>query len=132
MLQICLVSTNRRFHTFLRGVHEVAEEQNSEHVISLFRFRMRDLTPAQRQEYSSTGERLLTLASAMPGFISFRHYTSDNDEMLAVVEFASAEALAAWRDHPEHRKAQQRGRNDFYAEYEIINCAVLHRYGYKP
>jgi len=46
-----------------------------------------------------------------------------------VVEFASAEALAAWRDHPDHRKAQQRGRNDFYAEYEIINCTLLHRYG---
>ena len=68
----------------------------------------------------------------MPGFISFRYYTSDDGELLAVVGFASAEALAAWRDHPAHRKAQQRGRNNFYTEYEIINCAVLHRYGYKP
>jgi len=110
----------------------VAEEHNSAHVISLFRFRMRNLTPAQHQEYSSTAERLLTLASAMPGFISFRRYTSDDGEMLAVVEFTSAETLAAWRDHPDHRKAQQRGRNEFYADYEIINCAVLHRYGYKP
>ena len=110
----------------------MAEEQNSEHVISLFRFRMRDLTSTQRDEYSSTAERLLTLASAMPGFISFRHYTSDDGETLAVVEFASAEALAAWRDHPDHRKAQQRGRNEFYSEYEIITCAAMHRYGYKP
>ena len=110
----------------------MAEEHNSKHVISLFRFRMRDLNPAQHVEYSSTAERLLTFASAMPGFISFRHYTSNDGEMLAVVEFASAEALAAWRDHPDHRKAQQRGRNDFYAEYEITNCAVLHKYGYKP
>jgi len=54
---------------------------------------------------------------------------SSDGEMSAVVEFASAEALAAWRDHPDHRKAQQRGRNDFYAEYEIINCTLLHRYG---
>ena len=82
MLQICLVSTNRRFHTFLRGVHEVAEELNSAHVISLFRFRMRDLILAQCAECSSTAERLLTLASAMLGFISFRHYTSDDGEML--------------------------------------------------
>jgi heme-degrading monooxygenase HmoA len=59
----------------------VAEAHNSAHVISLFRFQMRDLTPAQRQEYSSTAERLLTLASAMPGYISFRHYPSDNHEM---------------------------------------------------
>ena len=49
----------------------MAEEHNSEHIISLLRFRMRDLTPTQRDEYSSTAERLLTLASAMPGFISF-------------------------------------------------------------
>jgi heme-degrading monooxygenase HmoA len=49
----------------------------------------------------------------MSGFISFRHYTGNDDEMLAVVEFASAEALTAWRDHPDHREAQQRGRNDF-------------------
>jgi len=82
MLLICLVSTNRRFHTFLRGVQEVAEAHNSEHIISLFRFRMPDLTHAQCEEYSSTAERLITLASAMPGFISFRHYTSDHGEML--------------------------------------------------
>ena len=110
----------------------MAEAHKSGHVISLFRFRMRDLTPAQRGGYNSTAERLLPFASVMPGFISFRHYTSDDDEMLAVVEFASAEALAAWRDHSDHRKAQQRGRNEFYAEYEIINCTVMHKYGYKP
>ena len=109
----------------------MAEEHNSERVISLFRFRMRDLTPAQREEYSSSLEQLLKLASAMRGFISFRHYTSDDGETFAVVEFASADALAAWRDHPDHRKAQQRGRNEFYSEYEIINCTVMHRYGYK-
>jgi hypothetical protein len=82
MLQIGLVSTNRRFHTFLRGVQEVAEAHNSAHIVSLFRFRMRDLTPAQREGYNSTAERLLTLASAMPGFISFRHYASDDGELL--------------------------------------------------
>jgi heme-degrading monooxygenase HmoA len=65
----------------------------------------RYLTSAQREEYSSTAERLLALASAMLGFISFRHYTSDDGELLAVVEFASAEALAAWRDHLDHRNA---------------------------
>ena len=82
MLLICLVSTNRRFHTFLRGVQEVAEAHNSAHIVSLFRFRMRDLILAQCAECSSTAERLLTLASAMLGFISFRHYASDDGELL--------------------------------------------------
>src|SRR5215472_10356046 len=109
----------------------MSEPHNSKSVISLFRFRTRDLTPAQREEYSRTLKDMLTLASAMPGFISFRRYTSEDGETLALTEFASAEAIAAWRDHPDHSKAQQRGRNEFYSEYEIVNCTVMHRYGYK-
>jgi heme-degrading monooxygenase HmoA len=109
----------------------MAEPHSSKPVISLFRFRTRDLTPVEREEYSSTLRHMLTLASAMPGFISFRRYMSDDGEAFAVTEFASAEALAAWRDHPDHRTAQQRGRNEFYSEYEIINCTVMHRYGHK-
>jgi heme-degrading monooxygenase HmoA len=109
----------------------VAEERKSQPVVSLFRFRMRPLTPAQREDYNSTAELLLKTAAAMPGFISFRNYAADNGEMLVVVEFASAQSLAAWRDHPDHQRAQQRGREEFYAEYQVINCAVIHQYEHK-
>jgi heme-degrading monooxygenase HmoA len=84
----------------------VAEEQKFQHTLTLFRFRMRDLTPAQSEEYSTTAERLMKTASAMPGFISFRDYTSSDGETLVVVEFASAEEPAVWRNHPDHRIAQ--------------------------
>jgi heme-degrading monooxygenase HmoA len=60
-----------------------------------------------------------TLALAMPGFISFRRYTSEDGETLAVTEFASAEALAVWRDHPDHGQAQQRGRTQFYSNMKL-------------
>jgi heme-degrading monooxygenase HmoA len=109
----------------------VDEEQNSQHAISLFRFRMRQVTPAQNDEYRRTAEHLMKIASAMPGFISFRDYASSNGELLVMVEFASAEQLGAWRNHPEHREAQQLGRNKYYAEYEVVNCSVMHKYGYK-
>lgn len=109
----------------------MADEQKSQHVISLFQFRMRELTPTQREEYGRIAEHLMKIASATPGFISFRDYTGGDGELLVVVEFDSAEALAAWRDHPDHRRAQQRGREEFYAEYQVANCAVMHKYGYK-
>jgi antibiotic biosynthesis monooxygenase (ABM) superfamily enzyme len=60
----------------------------------------------------------------MPGFISVRHYTGDDGESMLVVEFASAAALAAWHDHPEHRKAQQRGRDDFFGKSPIAPCCA--------
>jgi heme-degrading monooxygenase HmoA len=109
----------------------MADEPKSQAAISLFRFRMRDLAPARHDEYKATSERLRTVAAAMPGFVSFRSYTGDNGELLVTVEFASAEALAAWRDHPDHQRAQQRGREEFYAEYQVINCAVMYKHGYK-
>jgi heme-degrading monooxygenase HmoA len=52
----------------------ISEEDKSPHIISLFRFRMRELTHAQSEEYSNTTDRLMKIASAMPGFISFRDY----------------------------------------------------------
>jgi heme-degrading monooxygenase HmoA len=47
------------------------------------------------------------LAEAMPGFISYKVYTSEDGERCSIIEFESHEQLLAWRHLPEHRKAQQ-------------------------
>jgi heme-degrading monooxygenase HmoA len=110
----------------------MAQERQSGRVMVIFRFQMNDkLSPAEREEYNATAARLMEITSAMPGFISIREYSAANGENLGVTEWASAEALAAWRGHPEHRKAQQRGRELFYKEYEITICAPLHQYSFK-
>jgi hypothetical protein len=40
----------------------------------------------------------------MPGFIScrFRNYTGCVGDLLVIVEFAPAETLTAWANHPEY------------------------------
>ncbi len=109
----------------------MAERKNSHNVVAFFRYRMNDLSAAERAEYNRTAERLYGIASAMPGFVSYREYEGKNGELLGVTEWASAEALAAWREHPEHRQAQDRGRKVFYSEYEITVCTPLHKYDFK-
>lgn len=109
----------------------MTEQKNLQRVISFFRFRMNNLSAAERDEYNATAERLLKIVNAMPGFISFREYKSHDGELLGITEWTSAEALAAWRENPEHRKAQERGRQAFYAEYEISVCTPLHEYSFK-
>jgi heme-degrading monooxygenase HmoA len=42
--------------------------------------------------------------------------------------FESAETLAAWREHPEHKAVQQRTRNEFFSEYRIQVCTPLRDY----
>lgn len=91
-------------------------------VVVIFRSRLRgDPGP----EYAGTAERMVTLAQAMPGFVSYRHYQAEDGERVTLVEFASDEAVRAWRDHPEHREAQRRGREEWYSWYRLQTCLPL-------
>ena len=45
---------------------------------------------------------------AMPGFIGYHVYTSEDGEELGVIRFETREALDAWRDDPTHRAAWRR------------------------
>jgi heme-degrading monooxygenase HmoA len=88
-------------------------------VVVLFRSRLRDDCPPS---YGPLAERMVELAQAMPGFVSFRHYAADDGERISVIEFESDAHVKAWREHVEHREAQRRGRDEFYAWYRIQVC----------
>lgn len=96
-------------------------------VIVLFRSRLR---VEAGEEYHRTAQRMLELAQSMPGFISFKTFTADDDERVSIAEFESEEAVRAWYAHPEHLKAQQRGRELFYEEYKIQVGTVGRAYGF--
>ena len=51
----------------------------------------------------------------MPGFVDFKTFTADDGEQVSVVTFATPADQRAWRDDPRHRRAQQQGRDEFYA-----------------
>ena len=85
-------------------------------VISIFRSRLR---PENGAEFQELAARMLELAQSMPGFLSYKVYTSDDGERCSIIEFDSAEHLRAWREHPEHREAQRIGRERYYEEYSL-------------
>ena len=85
-------------------------------VISIFRSRLRQENADQFQELA---DRMMKIAERMPGFISYKLYTSADGERCSIVEFESHEQLLAWRDLPEHRRAQEVGRERYYEEYTL-------------
>lgn len=89
-------------------------------VIIVFRARLRP--DADPQAMMQLGQRMYQLASSMPGYISYKDFAAGDGENVSIVEFESHETLAAWRDHPEHKAAQQRGRDEFFSEYHIQVC----------
>jgi heme-degrading monooxygenase HmoA len=96
-------------------------------ILIVFRCRLRDGVSAEMER---VGARMYELASQMPGFISYRDYVAADGEVVTAIEFESTETLAAWRDHPEHREAQRRGREEFFSEYRIQVCTVDRDYAF--
>lgn len=92
-------------------------------VVTIFRARPRkDLDPALYAEAERRNARMLELAQAMPGFISYKDFAAADGENLSLIEFDTHEHQRAWREHPEHRVVQQWGREVLYSEYQIQVC----------
>src|SRR5687768_9054546 len=78
-------------------------------------------------EYEKTGARMVELVSGMPGFVDMDYAEVEGGE-LVIARFESHEALEAWRNLPEHKAAQQRGRERFFAAYRIEVCEPVRSY----
>src|SRR5687768_2177605 len=93
-------------------------------------FRARTRSDANLSEIGDIAARMYEIASAMPGFISYKEFRADDQETAALIEFDSHEHLLAWRSHPEHVEAQERGRDSVFESYEIAVCEEVRRYGF--
>jgi len=63
---------------------------------------------ASLNEYERLGERMYSIVSRLPGFLSVKSFKASDGEELTVFRFATEEALEAWRTHPECRNHETR------------------------
>ncbi len=85
-------------------------------------FRNRKRADIDTDAYGADADAMLSLAEAQPGFLSFKSYTSEDGEVIALSEWADAEAARAWGSQPDHSVVQARGRADYYASYTLYTC----------
>ena len=93
-------------------------------------FRNRKRSDLDAVAYSADANRMEELARAQPGFLSFKSYTSEDGEVIALSEWADAEAARAWGSHPDHTRTQAKGRSEYYQDYTLYTCENprTHRY----
>jgi heme-degrading monooxygenase HmoA len=72
---------------------------------------------------------MVELASRQPGFLGFESVRDADGVGITVSYWASTEAIAAWKAQTEHLLAQQRGRREWYQQYEIRIACVERAYG---
>ena len=93
-------------------------------------FRNRKRTDIDGAAYDADTERMESLARAQPGFVSFKSYAAEDGEVIALSEWADAEAARAWGSQPDHAVVQARGRAAYYQDYTLFTCDEprTHRY----
>jgi heme-degrading monooxygenase HmoA len=96
-------------------------------------FRNRKRADIDAAAYGAQAEAMEAMARRQPGFVSFKSYTADDGEIVALSEWEDEAAALAWRRVAEHRAAQSRGRAEFYEDYTLFACTDprIHRFNRK-
>ena len=93
-------------------------------------FRNRKRAQIDAAAYLADAEVMEPMARAQPGFVSFKSYTADDGEVIALSEWADAEAARAWGSQLDHAIVQAKGRAEYYQDYTLYTCDEprTHRY----
>jgi len=79
--------------------------------------------------YGAMAERMAQLASEQPGFLGMESVRGADGFGMTVAYFTDEAAIRAWRQHAEHRAAQDRGKTDWYERYQLRVAKVERAYG---
>ena len=67
--------------------------------------------------YDEAAERMLALAARQPGYLGVE--SAREDMGITVSYWRSLDDIAAWRAHAEHAEVRRRGREQWYASFEL-------------
>jgi heme-degrading monooxygenase HmoA len=84
----------------------------------------------REQDYLALAQQLRTELEHIDGFISIERFASLTNEgkILSLSFWRDEAAVKRWREHAPHRDAQNRGREDIFADYRIRVAAVVRDY----
>src|SRR6185436_1799071 len=87
--------------------------------------------PEFRQEYLDLAAELRPILETIDGFISIERFESltEKGKILSLSIFRDEEAVAAWRNIPQHRRSQGKGRARIFENYRLRIAGVIRDYG---
>ncbi len=85
-------------------------------------FRNRKRADMDEVAYAADAARMEELARARPGFLSFKSYTAEDGEVVAISEWADEASARAWGQQADHAVVQKRGRDAYYDSYTLFAC----------
>ncbi|QDO96796.1 antibiotic biosynthesis monooxygenase [Ferrovibrio terrae] len=81
--------------------------------------------------YGAAADRMAELAAQQPGFLGMESTRGADGFGITVAYFDTEENIRAWKRNMEHAAARQKGREVWYAHYEIRIARVERAYNFK-
>jgi heme-degrading monooxygenase HmoA len=84
------------------------------------------LKKGMEEQYLALSQEVLKQALEQPGLISLDRGRSVMQErgIISVSEWASEEALQAWKNHPVHRRAQELGKKKLFESHILKKAST--------
>ena len=80
--------------------------------------------------YGAMAEKMVELAAQQPGFLGIESARDAGTGLgITVSYWQDEEAIRGWREHAEHRIAQETGKRVWYADYQLRVAKVERAYG---
>ena len=85
----------------------------------------------RKDEYLQLAEALRTEVEQVDGFVSVERFESlyEEGKLLSLQFWRDDTAIARWRNHLDHRRAQATGRGGLFADYRLRVAEVVRDYG---
>jgi len=74
---------------------------------------------AEADGYGAMAERMVALASRQPGFLGLETARGADGLGITVSYWRDEPSIAAWKEVVAHRAAQEKGKRDWYAAFEL-------------
>ena len=92
-----------------------------------------EVWPAEghKDDYLKMAAELRAEVEAIDGFISVERFESlyEQGKLLSLQFWRDEAAIARWRNHLDHRRAQAMGRGGMFANYRLRVASVVRDYG---
>jgi len=80
--------------------------------------------------YAAAAEAMGALAAAQPGYAGIESARGADGFGITVSYWADEASALAWRNHPEHQRIRDAGRERWYARYEVTVARVDRGYAW--
>ena len=82
-------------------------------------------------DYDSAATKMLELVSRQEGYLGHVSIRDPSGLGVTISYWRDEKSIASWQELAEHRHVQQRGRDEWYSEYDVRVCRVEREYSFR-